>query len=71
MTKDDLLALPQVVRRFNGFYLVSGKFILMNSMHILILWGVLAGIALILIGWVLIRYIHRRKRAKGLAEAGV
>src|SRR5262245_50076903 len=59
MTKDDLLALPEVVRSFNGFYLVRGKFILMNSMHILILWGVLAGIALIVIGWVLFRYIRR------------
>jgi hydroxyacylglutathione hydrolase len=71
MTKADLLALPEMVRSFNGFYLARGKFILMNSMHILILWGVLAGLVLTGVGWILIRYFRRRKRAKRLAEAGL
>jgi len=71
VTKADLLALPEVLRSFNGFYLARGKFIVMNSMHILILWVVLAGIVLIAFGWMLIRYVRRRKRAKRLAEAGL
>ncbi|MGB7226329.1 MAG: MBL fold metallo-hydrolase, partial [Candidatus Acidiferrales bacterium] len=34
MTKDDLLALPAAVGSFNGFYTTSGKFIMINSIHV-------------------------------------
>jgi len=70
MTKDDLLALPAAIRSFNGFYSVRGKFIMMNSIRILIAEAVLAGVMLIAFVWTLTRYIRRRKRARKLrAEA--
>lgn len=64
MTKDDLLAMPAVIRRFNGFYMVRGKFILMNSIRILIVEAVLVGGVLVAFVWILVRYIRRRKRAR-------
>jgi glyoxylase-like metal-dependent hydrolase (beta-lactamase superfamily II) len=66
MTKDDLLALPAVIGSFNGFYSVRGKFILMNSIRILIAEGVLVGSVLVALVWILVRYIRRRKRARRL-----
>src|SRR5262249_30532572 len=66
MTKDDLLALPAVIRRFNGFYTVRGKFILMNSIRILIIEVAFAGGVLAAFMWILVRYIRRRKRAHKL-----
>src|SRR5262249_50299394 len=66
MTKGDLLALPAVVRSFNGFYTVRGKFIVMNSIRILIIETVLAGVVLVALTWIMVRYIRRRKRARKL-----
>ena len=62
MTRDDLLALPGVVRSFNGFYLVRGKFILINSIHILILLAALVIAVLVASAWILIRFIRRRRK---------
>ena len=42
MTKEDLLALPAAILSFNGFYSRSGKFIMINSIRMLIVWAVLA-----------------------------
>lgn len=66
MTKGDLLALPVAIRRFNGFYTTSGKFVLINSIHILIALAVLVAAALI--GFVMlgVRYMRHRKRAPRL-----
>lgn len=64
MTKDDLVALPAALRTFNGFSTVSGKFMMMNSIHELILAGTVVVIALLVIIWLLVRYIRRRKRTK-------
>jgi hydroxyacylglutathione hydrolase len=69
MTKDDLLALPAAISRFNGFYTISGKFILLNSIHILIAWAVLAGIVLIALVLMVVFYIRRRSRARKLRAA--
>ena len=66
MTKDDLLALPSAVRSFNGFYTQRGKFIMMNSMRILIVEAILALAVLVAIVWLLVRYIRRRRRARKL-----
>jgi hydroxyacylglutathione hydrolase len=63
MNKDDLLALPAAVRSFNGFYSKSGNFIMMNSIHLLIVEAALVLVAVVALVWVLIRYIRRRKRA--------
>jgi glyoxylase-like metal-dependent hydrolase (beta-lactamase superfamily II) len=64
MTKDDLLALPAVIRSFNGFYTVHGNFMLMNSTRILIAFAVFVGTVLVAFVWILVRYIRRRKNAR-------
>src|SRR5580658_559319 len=66
MTKDDLLALPAAILSFNGFYTQRGKFIMMNSMRILIVEAILALAVLVALLWLLVRYIRRRKRARKL-----
>src|SRR5262249_25058070 len=68
MTKGDLLALPAVIRSFNGFYTTSGKFILINSIHIIVALAVLVGAALIGLGTIVVRYL-RRKRTRRLRTA--
>jgi len=69
MTKDDLLALPAAVSRFNGFYTRTGNFILMNPVRNLIAMAVAAGVVLIalVLGMVLLTRRHRkaRKQASG------
>ncbi len=64
MTKDDLLALPGVVRSFNGFYNTNGKFIMMNAIRLLIAEAILAAAILAGIVWALVRYIRRRRARK-------
>ena len=49
LTKQDLLALPGIVRGFNGFYAKRGVYLLMNQNRILILLGVGAVILLVAI----------------------
>lgn len=69
MTKDDLLVLPAAISSFNGFYTASGKFILINSMRMLITFAVLAGLVLIALVMTLVLYIRRRRRRRGLRAA--
>ncbi len=69
MTKDDLLALPAAIRSFNGFYTTRGKFIMMNSVRILIAFAVLVGVVLIAFVWILVRYLRRRMRERRLRVA--
>jgi hydroxyacylglutathione hydrolase len=64
LTKDDVLALPETIRSFNGFYRVHGKFTMENSMRILIAFGIGALAIAAAIVWFLVRYIARRKRAR-------
>jgi hydroxyacylglutathione hydrolase len=66
MTKGDLLALPAAISSFNGFYTNTGKFILMNSMRILIAEAILAAAVLVSVTWILVAYIRRRRRARSL-----
>jgi hypothetical protein len=68
MTKDNLLALPAAIVKFNGFYTVSGKFVMMNSIHILIAFSVLIAAVLIALVWLLVRYLRVRKLA--MADRG-
>jgi len=69
MTKDDLLALPAAINSFNGFYTKSGKFIMIDSIHILIALAVLACVVLIALVMILVRYLRRRSRARRLRPA--
>lgn len=68
MTKDDLLALPAAIASFNGFYTTSGKFVMMNSMRLLIVYAVLAGMVLIALVFFILWYV-RRRRAHRLQKA--
>ena len=66
MTKNDLLALPAAIRRFNGLYTKSGNFIMMNSIRILIAEAFLVVLVVVVFVWILVRYVWRRKRARKL-----
>ena len=64
MTKDDVLALPAAVYRFNGFYTRSGQFLLINSVHQLIAFAVAAVVVLLALVLGIVRWIRRRRRAR-------
>ncbi|MGB6233424.1 MAG: MBL fold metallo-hydrolase, partial [Candidatus Acidiferrales bacterium] len=64
MTKDDLLALPAAVGSFNGFYTTSGKFIMINSIHVLMALAVLIVVVLIVVVFLVVRYVRRRRARK-------
>ena len=68
MTKDDLLALPAAIRSFNGFYSKSGNFIMMNSIRVLIAEATLVLVAAVVLVWILLRYIRRRKMGSQVAD---
>jgi hypothetical protein len=60
MTKDEALALPEAIRSFNGFYSVRGKFTMENTIRIVIIFAVLALLAVVAVLWALVRYIRGR-----------
>ena len=68
--KEDLLALPAAIRRFNGFYTISGKYTLMNSMRVLLAQAAAVVVAVAGLLVVLLRYLRRLKRARGERAAG-
>jgi hydroxyacylglutathione hydrolase len=69
MTKNDLLALPAAIRSFNGFYTTSGKFVMMDSIRLLLAFALLAGVVLIALVWILVRYLRRKIVARRLRLA--
>lgn len=64
MAKTDILTLPSVMRRFNGFYTTDGNFLMMNSIHILTAFAGALLLALTALVWTLVRYFRRRRRAR-------
>jgi glyoxylase-like metal-dependent hydrolase (beta-lactamase superfamily II) len=64
MTRQDVLALPGALRQFNGFYSAVGNLVFIDSMHILAGFAVLMAAIVIALGWVLIRYLRRRRRVR-------
>jgi len=64
MSKDDLLALPAAVSRFNGFYTQHGRFIMMNSMRVLLAMALALLIVLAALVLWLFRYVRRRRAAR-------
>jgi hydroxyacylglutathione hydrolase len=64
LTKEDLFALPAALREFNGFYTVTGHFIMSNPIHNIIALAILAAVVLIALGLLLARYIRRRRRVR-------
>lgn len=70
LSKDDLLALPAAIRGFNGFYTTSRQFILIDSMHILILFAALVLLVLVAVVILLVRYVRRRRRVRKTGADG-
>jgi hydroxyacylglutathione hydrolase len=60
MTKDEALSLPEAIRSFNGFYTVRGNFTMENTIHIVVMFAVLALLAVVAVLWALVRYIRGR-----------
>lgn len=71
MTKDDALALPAVVRSFNGFYSVHGEFTMENSIRILIAFAVLVLGVVVALVWILVVYVRRRHRRGRMLHTGI
>jgi hypothetical protein len=67
LTKQDLLALPEIVTGFNGFYAKRGVYVLMNQNRILILLGVGAVVLLVAISLIL-RALWRWLRSSAAAK---
>ena len=67
MTREDAMALPDACRHFTGFYTEVGSFVFLDSIHVLIVGGLVALVALILVVWTTIRYVRRRRGAKRLS----
>jgi hydroxyacylglutathione hydrolase len=61
LSKNDLLALPAALSRFNGFYTASGGFVMMNSMRLLAVFGFAILIALTTLIALLVGWIRRRR----------
>ncbi len=64
LTKADVLALPEVLRHFNGFYSKVGQFVMIDSIRILVVSCVLLALILIVCVGIAVRYVRRRRRAK-------
>jgi hypothetical protein len=67
LTKQELLALPEIVTGFNGFYAKRGVYVLMNQNRILILLGVGAVVLLVAISLIL-RALWRWLRSSAAAK---
>ncbi|HXO63371.1 MAG TPA: MBL fold metallo-hydrolase [Steroidobacteraceae bacterium] len=71
MTKADLLALPEALSGFNGFYAERGGFLLMNPMRNLLVVAAAAAVVLaVLAGWTF-RFLRRRIAARRQRSAPV
>jgi hypothetical protein len=67
LTKQDLLALPDIASGFNGFYAKRGVYVLMNQNRILILLGIGAIVLLVAIILIL-RRLWRWLRSPAAAK---
>ncbi len=69
LAKADVLALPGELRDFNGFYLRSGKFVLVNPVHNLIAIAVAVLIVLGALIGTAVYFFRRRRRRRGVSVA--
>jgi glyoxylase-like metal-dependent hydrolase (beta-lactamase superfamily II) len=62
MTKEELLALPPALDKFNGFYTQYNGLVLQNSLHILL--AMAAGLIIVVTAAIvlLVRFVRRRRR---------
>jgi hydroxyacylglutathione hydrolase len=63
LTHDDVAALPAALRKFNGFYTETGSFVFENGLRILIAVVIAAVLVLALLGFLIYRFIRRRRKA--------
>jgi hydroxyacylglutathione hydrolase len=68
LSKQDVLALPDALRQFNGFYSQVGSFVFIDSIRILICFAILIAAVLLAILWMLVRYVRRRRAAASHVE---
>ena len=61
LSKNDLLALPAALRNFNGFYTVTGPFVIENPLRLLITAAVAALLVLAGLGVLLYRFFRLRR----------
>lgn len=61
LAKADVLALPNALAGFNGFYTERGDFVIENPIHNLIIFGVAVLMVLVALGFGLVRLIRRRR----------
>jgi hydroxyacylglutathione hydrolase len=64
LTKQDLLALPAIVRSFNGLYTQNGAFVLYSQTRILLALGFCLMVVLVGFAMLLCWYLRRRKPAR-------
>jgi glyoxylase-like metal-dependent hydrolase (beta-lactamase superfamily II) len=67
LTKEDLLALPETLRGFNGIYTKNGKWVVANPNHQLMVVGVGAALLIVALTWFVWRYFRRRRAARAVA----
>lgn len=60
--KDDVLALPAALARFNGFYTETGNFVIMDPMHNLEAMAAAVLLVLGILGYLLYRLVRHLKR---------
>jgi len=69
LEKAQLLALPEALRHFNGFYSRWGGFIMMNSTRCMLAEAAAILLSLIAVGWGVRRYLRQRRAARRAATA--
>jgi hydroxyacylglutathione hydrolase len=63
LTKNDLLALPAALRKFNGFYTETGPFVIENPLRLLIAAALTAVLVLGIFSVLIYRVLRRRRRS--------
>jgi glyoxylase-like metal-dependent hydrolase (beta-lactamase superfamily II) len=69
MTLADLKALGAALEQFNGFYTESGGFTIMNPVRNLLAVAVPAVLAVLVLLWLLARYLRRRRGGRSATQA--
>lgn len=62
LTKDDLLALPAALRKFNGFYTETGPFVIENGLRLLMATALAALLIVAVLAVLIYRFIRRRRK---------
>ncbi|HEX5694295.1 MAG TPA: MBL fold metallo-hydrolase [Arenimonas sp.] len=63
LPKSDLSAMPAALAAFNGFYTQHGRLVVVHPLRMLMVFALGGLVALSLVGWGLLRWMRRRRRA--------